>query len=51
MKTKKTTKKERNDIRVTDIPDAMYKIIKKKAKENDRTLGKEIIHQLKPLNQ
>ncbi len=42
--------KKRNDVRVNDIPDNLYKIIKEKSKKNVRKYGQEIIAQLKEHN-
>lgn len=45
----KKTKKSRNEIRVTDIPDEIFEKIKKDAEENLRSLSKEIVFKLKSI--
>jgi hypothetical protein len=45
----KKQKKTRNEIRVTDIPDEIFEMIKKDAKENLRSLSKEIVFNLKKI--
>jgi len=35
--------KKRNEIRVTDIPDSTFNAIKKKAKEEKRTVNKQAL--------
>lgn len=39
--------KNRLEIRVSDIPETLFKEIEKAAKEADRTMGKEILNHLK----
>lgn len=40
-------KEKRNTIIITDIPTILYNTVKKTAKENERTLGKEALVALK----
>lgn len=50
MKNKKTVKKKiRYEIRITDIPKDFFFKVKDTAKENDRSIGKEIWNAIKNL--
>lgn len=43
----KNLKKTRYELRISDIPEAIYKRIKADAASNVRTMSKEIIYKLK----
>lgn len=43
----KNLKKTRFELRISDIPEAIYKRIKQDAASNVRTMSKEIIYKLK----
>ena len=45
----KNQKKTRLELRISDIPEAIYKRIKQDAASNVRTMSKEIIYKLKTL--
>ena len=45
----KNLKKIRYELRISDIPEAIYKRIKADAASNVRTMSKEIIYKLKQL--
>jgi len=43
----KSQKKIRFELRISDIPEAIYKRIKQDAASNVRTMSKEVIYKLK----
>ena len=45
----KSLKKTRLELRISDIPEEIYKRIKQDARNNVRTMSKEIIFKLKKL--
>lgn len=45
----KNLKKTRFELRISDIPESIYKRIKADAQANVRTMSKEIIYKLKQL--
>lgn len=45
----KNLKKTRFELRISDIPEAIYKRIKQDAASNVRTMSKEVIYKLKTL--
>lgn len=42
-----STKKTAFEIRITDIPEGLFLLIKKEAEENDRSITKQVLHVLK----
>jgi hypothetical protein len=45
----KSQKKTRLELRISDIPEDIYKRIKQDARNNVRTMSKEVIYKLKTL--
>ena len=47
MSKKTESKKKRIEIRITDVPESLYKLICKEAEKADRTICKEVLNTLK----
>lgn len=46
---KKSKEKKRLEIRVSDVPEKLYNSIKKRAEQEERSMGREILSTIKEL--